>query len=106
MFCEYNVLQFLKTGKILKIPGKLSLQNYPGKGKGKESFQSFRVMASCQKLGVILANNVIKKLMTSKISIRKKCAPKFEFFYTKKIRKIRMIFDVEHWLRKSNSGTV
>ena len=33
---------FPKLGKLLKILGKDSLQNYPGKGKGKESFQSFR----------------------------------------------------------------
>ena len=33
---------FPNLGKLLKILGKVSIQNYPGKGKGKESFQSFR----------------------------------------------------------------
>ena len=37
------VNQFL--GKLLNIPGKFSLHKYPGKGKGKERFQSFRVLA-------------------------------------------------------------
>ena len=33
---------FPNPGKLLKILGKVSLQNYPGKGKGKETFQSFQ----------------------------------------------------------------
>ena len=55
------------------------------------------VVASCQKLGIILEN----KVMLSKNVIYKRCAPKFVFFNEKKIRKIPVIFDME----KSNFGT-
>ena len=44
-------------------------------------------MASCQKLGIILENKVIYKLMLSKNVNNKKCAPKLIFFNEKKIEK-------------------
>ena len=37
-------------------------------------------MASCQKLGIILENKVIQKLMLSKNVNKEECAPKFVFF--------------------------
>ena len=62
-------------------------------------------MASCQKLGIILENKVILKLMLSKHVNNKKCVPKFVFINEKKIWKIPMIFDIENWLWKSSFGT-
>jgi hypothetical protein len=56
------------------------------------------VLASWQKLEIILENKGIQKLMLSKKVNNKKCAPRFIFFNEKKIRKIKMIFDVENWL--------
>ena len=44
-------------------------------------------MASCQKLGIILENKVILKMMLSNIVNNKKCAPKFVFFNEKNIQK-------------------
>ena len=54
------------------------------------------VVPSCQKLGIILENKMIQKLMLSINVINKKCAPKLVFFNEKKLRKIRMIFDIEN----------
>ena len=48
------------------------------------NFENLGVVASCQKLGIILENKVIKKLMLSKNVNNKKCAPKFVFFNDKK----------------------
>ena len=42
-------------------------------------------MGRCQKLGVILENKVIQKLMLSKNVNNKKYAPKLVFFSEKKI---------------------
>ena len=47
-----------------------------------------------QKLGTILENKVVQKPSSKLI-----------FFNEKKIRKIRMIFDIENWLWKSDLGT-
>ena len=38
---------------------------------------------------------MVSKLKLPKNNFNKKCAPKFLFFNEKKIRKIRMIFDLE-----------
>ena len=60
----------------------------------------------CQKLGIILENKVVEKLMSSKNVNNKKCAPKLIFFNeNKKLRKIWMIFGIENWLWKTNFGT-
>ena len=48
------------------------------------------------KIGHHCINKVIYKLMLSKNIDNKKCAPKLIFFNEKKIRKIRIIFDVEN----------
>ena len=53
-------------------------------------------MARCQKLGIILVSKVIEKLMLSKNVTNKICAPKLIFFNEKKMRKIRIIFDIEN----------
>ena len=45
------------------------------------------VVASFQKLGIILENKGISKLMSSKNVNNKKCAPKFIFFNEKKNQK-------------------
>ena len=59
------------------------------------------VVVSCQKLGTILENKGILKLMFyQKISITKSY-----FSIKKKFRKIPMIFVIENWLWKSNLGT-
>ena len=63
------------------------------------------VVASCQKVGIILENKVILKLLLSKNVNNKKCATKFVFFNGKKISKIWMIFDIDNWLWKSDFGT-
>ena len=44
--------------------------------------------------------------MLAKNITDKKCAPKFVILNEKKIRKIRMIFDIENSLRKSNFRTL
>ena len=51
-----------------------------------------------QKLGVILVNKVVLKLMSAKNGFYKKGAPKLIFFNEFFFRKIRMIFDVENSL--------
>ena len=58
-----------------------------------------------QKLGTILENKVVQKLKFSKNDNNKKPSSKLIFFNEKKIRKIRMIFDIENWLWKSDLGT-
>ena len=45
------------------------------------------VVASCQKLGIILENKGIGKLMLPKNVNNNKCAPKLIFFNEKKIEK-------------------
>ena len=54
-----------------------------------------------QKLGTILEileNKVVQKLKFLKNDNNKKPSSKLIFFNEKKIRKIRMIFDIENWL--------
>ena len=58
------------------------------------------VVASCQKLGIILENKVIERLLLSKNVNYKKSAPKFVFFNEKKMRKSPMIFGIENWVLK------
>ena len=58
-----------------------------------------------QKLGTILENKVVQKLKFSKNDNNKKPSSKLIFFNEKKIRKIRMIFDIDNWLWKSDLGT-
>ena len=48
-----------------------------------------------------LENKVLWKLKLSKNVNNKKCAPKLIFLNEKKLRKIRIIFDVENWRWKS-----
>ena len=48
------------------------------------------------KIGHHFSNKVIYKLMLSKNVNNKICAPKLIFFNEKKMRKIRIIFDVEN----------
>ena len=57
------------------------------------------------KLGTILENKVVQKLKFSKNDNNKKPSSKLIFFNEKKFRKIRMIFDIENWLWKSDLGT-
>ena len=73
--------------------------------KGNDWILRIGVVASCQKLGIILENKVIKKLMLSKMSITKNVLLNWYSSMKKKLRKIRMIFDIENWLWKSNFGT-
>ena len=58
-----------------------------------------------QKSGMILPFEVVLKLKLPKNHFNKKCAPKILSLNEKKIRKIRMIFDIENPLWKSNFGT-
>ena len=52
---------------------------------------------------MILENKVVQKLKLSKNYFYKKCAPKWVFFNDlKRFRKIRMIFDIENSLWKSD----
>ena len=44
-------------------------------------------MGRCQKLGIVLENEVIQKLILSKNVNIKKCSPKLIFFNEKKIEK-------------------
>ena len=55
---------------------------------------------SCQKLDVTIENKVVLKVKFSKNVVNEKGAPTIRFF-NKKIRKIRLIFDIENWLIKS-----
>ena len=52
-----------------------------------------------------LRNKSCSILKLSKNVFYKRCVPKLIFFNEKKIRKIRMIFDIENWLWKSDLGT-
>ena len=58
--------------------------------KGNHWILRIGVVASCQKLGIILENKVILKLMLSKNVNNKKCALKFLCFNEEKIIKIRI----------------
>ena len=46
-----------------------------------------------EKIGIILENKAIQKLMLSKNVNNKRYAPRLVFFQKKKLRKIPMIFD-------------
>ena len=52
----------------------------------KGSYQVLRigVVVSCQKLGIILENELIKKLILSKNVNKKKCGPKFALINEKR----------------------
>ena len=63
------------------------------------------VMGRCRKLGIIIENKVIQKLMLLRNVKNQECALKFVFFNEKKIRKIWIIFDIENWLRMSEIDT-
>jgi hypothetical protein len=54
---------------------------------------------------MILVNKVLWELKFSKNVNNKKHAPKMIFFNEKKYGKIRIIFDIENWLWKSEIGT-
>ena len=59
-----------------------------------------------QKLGTtILEKKVVQKYMFSKNDNNKKTSSKLIFFNEKKIREIRIIFDIENWLWMSDLGT-
>ena len=47
----------------------------------------YLIFLSCQKLGIILENKVVQRLMLSKNVNNKKFAPKLIFFNAKKIEK-------------------
>ena len=58
-----------------------------------------------QKLGTILENKVVQKLKFSKNDNNKKPSSKLIFFNEKKIGKIRMIFNIENSIYKSDFDT-
>ena len=60
---------------------------------------------SSSKIGHDFSNKVVQKLKLSINHFYKKCVHKQIFFNEKKLREIRMIFDVENSLRKSNFRT-
>ena len=94
-----RVVEFSSGGyKIRKIFAYVKI-NIP-----KENYWILRIglMGRCQNLSIIL---VIKWFKNWFYVRNKKCAPKLVFFNEKKNRKIRMIFDIENWLWKSNFGT-
>ena len=94
----------LKAGK-LKLHDEMSQSLY-NRCSQMRFWELEYVVASCQKLGIILENKIIYKLISSKNVNKKKSAPKFvHILWWKKIRKIRMLFDVENWLWKSDFGT-
>ena len=64
--------------------------------KGNYWILRIGVVASCQKLVIILLIKWFKNWCYQKI-----CAQKLVFFNEKKIRKIPMIFDIENWLCQS-----
>ena len=94
------VVEFSREGYKIRKDFSLKINI----NKGNHWLLRIGVVTSCQKLSIILENKVNWKLMLSKISITKKCAPKSIFFNEKKIRNIAMIFDIENWLWKSNFG--
>ena len=53
---------------------------------------------SLSKIGRHFSNKAVLKLKLAKNAFYKKGAPKLTFYNEKKIRKIRMIFDVENSL--------
>ena len=68
----------------------------------KKFFKSCgQLSKSRQELDVILENKVVQKLEFPKNVNNKRCAPKIKFFNENKCRKIRIIFDTENWLWKS-----
>ena len=79
MYCKVKSLRHLRQPHFSKGLTKLALQ--PG-----------------QKSGMILSFEVVLKLKLPKNHFNKKCAPKILFLNEKKIRKIRMIFDIENSL--------
>ena len=95
------VVEFSRQGyKIRKVFGKKSTLF-------KWNYQILRigVMASCQKLGIILVINGFKNWFYQKMSITTNVLLNSYSSMKKKFRKIPMIFDIENWLWKSNFGT-
>ena len=62
------------------------------------------VLANCQKLGIILVIKWFKNWFYQKMPITKNVLLNW-YSSMKKKRNIRMIFDIENWLWKSNFGT-
>ena len=56
----------------------------------------FWINGEMSKIGYHFSNKVIQKLISPKNVNNKKCAPKLVLFNEKKLRKIRMIFDIEN----------
>jgi hypothetical protein len=56
----------------------------------------FWINGELSKIGHHFSNKVISKFILSKNVNNKKCAPKLVFSNEKKLRKIWMIFDIEH----------
>ena len=54
--------------------------------------------------GFEIEHPVVNKVLSKNVN-NKKCPPKMILFHEKKIRKFRIIFDVENWLWKSEIGT-
>ena len=57
---------------------------------------NFRINGELSKIVHHYSSKVIQKLILSKNVKNKKCAPKLLLFNEKKMRKIRMIFDIEN----------
>ena len=64
----------------------------------------FWINGELSKIGHHFSIKVIWKLILSKNVNNKRYAPKLVLFIEKRLRKIRMIFDIENWLWKSNFG--
>jgi hypothetical protein len=64
------------------------------------------VVASCQKLGIILENKFIKKWRYQKMSYTKDVRLNWYSSMKKKILKDSDDFDIENWLWNSNIGTL
>ena len=87
---------------------QLNLAESSGQRSMKTAIKSSRPLVHFsnkgQKLGIILENKLIQNSKLWKTFSNKKCSPKFIFLDKKKLRKIRMIFDIENWLWKSDFG--
>ena len=96
---QYRLWSFQgRDTKLERVLAKINIH------KGNHWILKIGLVASCQKLGIILENKVIWKLMLSK-KVNNKNVLLNSYSSVKKIRKIPMIFDIENLLWKSNFGT-
>ena len=74
--------------------------------KGNHWILRIGLMGRCQKLGIVLESKWFKNWCYQKMSITKNVLLNWYSLMKKKLRKIRIIFDIENWLWKSRGWVI